>query len=162
MARAEALKSRLKERYRILVRKLHPDMNPGLSAEEISLWHQVQSAYQRMDLEQMDLLVALSDAFSGRISRHTSLHQLRTASLEIARLIEPLRRKLEEAKRNRAWKFSEQKDHSRLHQTLEKELIQEMRKLKQLEAQLDTQLERFARRRPRQPSEAQTEEAQPF
>jgi hypothetical protein len=142
----ESHRRRVKERYRLLVRKLHPDLNPDdLSSEEKSLWHQVQAAYQQSDLEQLDLLLAMSDAFSGRLSRAVGLHQLRRATREIERLLSPLRRKLEHARQERAWKFTELQDRSALQQVAEREFLKELARLKQEAGKVDLHIERFSR-----------------
>lgn len=47
-------KQKIKELYRRLVKKLHPDMNPELSERQKELWHKVQKAYQESDLETME------------------------------------------------------------------------------------------------------------
>src|SRR5262249_34314883 len=99
----DLIQTRLKERYRLLVRSLHPD----LTREKKDLWNQVQQAYREKNLDQLDLLVAMADVFSGKISRFTGLSQLRGAAQEIERLLVPLRRKLEAMRQDRAWKFSE-------------------------------------------------------
>lgn len=40
----------LKTLYRMLVKRLHPDLNPNLSQQEIDLFHQVQTAYKVCNL----------------------------------------------------------------------------------------------------------------
>lgn len=136
---------RIKERYRILVRKLHPDINTELTAEAKSLWIQVQAAYQQRNLEQLDVLLALSDAFVGKLSESTGLHQLRRSKHEIERLIAPLRKKLDEARQNRAWKFSETPDRAPLQRVVEKEFQRERMFLRSKLSQLEAQLQRFSR-----------------
>jgi hypothetical protein len=52
--------------YRSLVRKLHPDINPGQTEKERNLWLKLQSAYERGDLEEMRLVeVLLGDCNQG-------------------------------------------------------------------------------------------------
>lgn len=138
-------RSRLKERYRLLVRKLHPDLNSNLTAEEKELWNQVQRAYHERDLEKLDLLIALSDAFSGDIRRSGSLFQLRRAAREIDRLISPLRRKLDDLKQHRAWKFSELRDRSPLSRAVEAELRKALQIHREAMVQADAQIARFTR-----------------
>ncbi|MDQ7823992.1 MAG: hypothetical protein RDV48_14425 [Candidatus Eremiobacteraeota bacterium] len=47
--------------YRKLVRLLHPDVNPGQGEKEKLLWHRMQTAYERGDLEEMRLVEVLLD-----------------------------------------------------------------------------------------------------
>ena len=139
----DTLKSRIKERYRALVRKLHPDLNPNLTDEERGLWNQVQAAYVERNLEQLDLLMALSDAFSGKGAHVSSLAQLRRVAIEIESLIAPLQRKVEELRKNRAWGFSERTDHSSLQRGIEAEFRKNVTLLRQRLSQVETQLSRF-------------------
>lgn len=144
LSEAELLLNRLKETYRLLVRKLHPDVNPDLTAEEKSLWNQVQAAYQQKNPEQLDLLLALSNVYSGRMGRDSSLYQLRRATREVERLVAPLRRKLEEASKHHAWKFSQGVDRAALFRKVERQFQRELAEMRERLARLDQQLKRFA------------------
>ncbi|MGV8125361.1 MAG: hypothetical protein AB2L14_36915 [Candidatus Xenobiia bacterium LiM19] len=54
--------SAFKSLYRSLVMKLHPDVNPGQTEREKSLWLKLQEAYTRGDIEEMRLVeLLLSD-----------------------------------------------------------------------------------------------------
>ncbi len=52
--------SELKKLYYSLVKKLHPDMNPGLSRENSELWNQVVAAYEAGDLRKLKALSLLA------------------------------------------------------------------------------------------------------
>ena len=65
--------ARVKELYRILVRRLHPDLRADASAAVSALWHEVQEAYAASDVAHMEILLALSDIESqqrGRPDQH--------------------------------------------------------------------------------------------
>lgn len=49
----------MRKLYLVLVKKLHPDLHPGLTDEEKKLWHKVQEANLLNDLPGMRALVAL-------------------------------------------------------------------------------------------------------
>jgi hypothetical protein len=51
-----------KKLYRQLVFKLHPDLNPNQSKDEINLWHRVQLAYQGGDLEEIRSLIIILES----------------------------------------------------------------------------------------------------
>ncbi len=141
----EMKQNRIKNTYRILVRKLHPDHNPDLSVEEKSLWHQVLRAYQDKDLEQLEVLLALSSVYAGHVGKGASLYQLRRATKEIERLVAPLKRKVEDARKNRAWKFSQLADRTALKQLIEFDFKKELAELRQKLSELDTLIMRFSR-----------------
>ncbi len=154
-------RARLKERYRALVRKLHPDLNPDQSVEQKSLWHRVQAAYEKADLEQLDLLLALSDAFAGTVSEVTGLGHLRNAAQEIERLIEPLKRKLAQLQEERAWEFSVREDLWRIEGEVRAEFERDLRVLRAKLAEVDRQVARFARAPSGVMESLETEEARP-
>src|SRR5262245_32426344 len=60
-AEPETIDPRVKEIYRRLVRRLHPDLRADGDATVSSLWHEVQEAYAAGDVARMELLLALSD-----------------------------------------------------------------------------------------------------
>lgn len=49
----------LKKLYRALVKRLHPDVNPGLDEAGQQLWRRVQEAYARADLTELRAVAAL-------------------------------------------------------------------------------------------------------
>jgi hypothetical protein len=57
------LTKQLREKFRILARRLHPDLHPDQSAAEAALWHRVTAAYERSDLDELSTLeIITSDA----------------------------------------------------------------------------------------------------
>lgn len=144
LTQQELANLKIKETYRMLARKLHPDANPDLTSEEKRLWNQVQAAYEERDLQQLELLLALASVFSGKIARDTSLHQMRRATDEVKRLVAPLQRKLEAARKSRAWKFSDLEDRGDLTRAVEKDFQCELAQLRQKLAEIDSQIQRFS------------------
>ena len=51
----------LKKLYHDLVRKLHPDINPGLPDEAVALWMRIKFAYQINDWQELTLLAEMVD-----------------------------------------------------------------------------------------------------
>lgn len=50
-----------KKLYYALVKRLHPDINPKLTADQKRLWHRVQAAYQACDLPELRALALLAE-----------------------------------------------------------------------------------------------------
>jgi hypothetical protein len=50
----------LRERFRVLARRLHPDLNPSQAPAEAELWHRVTAAYDTNDIEELDALEILT------------------------------------------------------------------------------------------------------
>ncbi len=51
----------LKLKYREIVKKLHPDLNPNLSSFETDLWHKTQEAYQHGNIEEIRRIFLILD-----------------------------------------------------------------------------------------------------
>ena len=49
-----SFKQKVKELYRRIVKKLHPDMNPDVTERQKELWHKAQKAYGESDLETLE------------------------------------------------------------------------------------------------------------
>jgi hypothetical protein len=96
---------RVKEIYRRLVRRLHPDLRADGDATVSSLWHEVQEAYAAGDVARMELLLALSD-LSNAPSLGTTLSQMRAVLSELTRSVRALEFSLVEARREDSWNFA--------------------------------------------------------
>ena len=83
---ATPVDARVKELYRRLVRRLHPDLRADGSAAVSGLWHEVQEAYEAGDVARMEILLALSDIETKRIVRSVTLANARGAGRIRARI----------------------------------------------------------------------------
>jgi DnaJ-class molecular chaperone len=98
--------ARVKELYRTLVRRLHPDLRAGGNATVSALWHEVQEAYAASDVARMEILLALGDIEANRIGAGTSLSQMRSVLAELERASRALQKSLLEAQGEDAWNFA--------------------------------------------------------
>lgn len=96
---------RVKELYRRLVRRLHPDLRADGSTEVSTLWHEAQEAYAAHDIARMEILLALSDIESQRTDQQT-LAQMRSVFAELQRALQALEKSLREAEGEEAWDFA--------------------------------------------------------
>lgn len=53
-----SLEQKVRELYRRIVKKLHPDMNPDITPHEKELWNKAQKAYKEKDLETLERIYA--------------------------------------------------------------------------------------------------------
>lgn len=94
----------LRGAYLGAVKKLHPDLNPGLPQAAVDLWNQIQDAYENKQWDQVRLLAGLVDAVvggkldivpdkDGMTKLRELCAQLREKSAEIVRRTESLRSK---------------------------------------------------------------------
>jgi hypothetical protein len=107
MAEDEAtpVDARVKELYRRLVRRLHPDLRADGSAAVSVLWHEVQEAYAAGDVARMEILLALSDIQANRTAEQ-SLSQMHVVLVELERSTCALEKSLLEAEGEEAWDFA--------------------------------------------------------
>jgi hypothetical protein len=113
---------RVKELYRILVRRLHPDLRDDASAAVSGLWHEVQEAYAASDVAHMEILLALVDIESNSMGAQTSIGQMRAILLELERAWRALEKSLQEAEGEEAWNFSQNGPNDDLRLRVERQL----------------------------------------
>lgn len=65
----------LRDTYRALVKRLHPDLHADLTEQERQLWHRVQEAYDCSDLDELRAL-ALIQPSSARAHAPNAIEQL--------------------------------------------------------------------------------------
>lgn len=113
---------RVKELYRTLVRRLHPDLRADGNAAVSALWHEVQEAYAAGDVARLELLLALSDLEASRVGEQTSLFQMRTVFAELSRAIRALEKSVQEAEGEDAWNFARAGANAGLRLRVERQL----------------------------------------
>ncbi len=114
--------ARIKEIYRILVRRLHPDLRVDGDATVSAIWHDVQEAYEALNLDRLETLLALTEMENGGNGGLSSLSQIRRALEELHRAFQAIQRSLAEAKRDPAWGFSRNPYHGPLESRIRREL----------------------------------------
>lgn len=136
--------SRLKELYRILVRRLHPDTRAEGDVEVAAIWHEVQEAYRDGHVERLETLLALTDLQENATGEHTTLAQMRAVLTELRRSYQALQRNLRAAKDNPAWNFSQTKDHSVLERRVGGDLRRNLATFERRLAALDAEIAGWA------------------
>ena len=114
--------ARVKELYRILVRRLHPDLRADANAAASALWDEVQEAYAASDVPRMEILLALSDIETNHVSNQTSVGQMRMVLAELERALRALEKSLLEAEGEDAWNFAQAGPSVDLRLRVEREL----------------------------------------
>lgn len=118
----EPLDLRVKELYRVLVRRLHPDLRADGSAAVSALWHEVQESYAAGDVAQLEILLALCEIESNHMSASTSLSQIHALHAELERALRALEKSLLEAEGEDAWNFARAGEVPGLRLRVEREL----------------------------------------
>ncbi len=137
------LEARLKELYRQLARRLHPDA--GGRGTTIGLWHDFQEAHGRGDVERLEILVAVTDLREGIDAAGSTLFHLREAAREFRRGVRALRQRLSAVRRSEAWKLWKGQDRTKLAHELRKKLHREHFQLQEKAKFLEQELARIKR-----------------
>lgn len=161
---AKSVPLRIKELYRQLARRLHPDA--GADEESVHLWHDLQDAYERGDVDRLEILVALTDLREGVHAADSSLFHLRQAAGEFLRGVTVLQRRLREIRRSPAWKLWKSKDPTPFHKAFDRNLRADLEITRQDCKKLETFLEQIkaraqARFQPKQPHQRRRKKAAP-
>jgi len=98
--------ARVKELYRVLVRRLHPDTGKSRNDPNSQrLWHDLQEAYAKMDVERLEVLLALTDLHESGSAIRSTLYHLRKVAKEMERTVRDLKNRFREVRSSPAWQF---------------------------------------------------------
>lgn len=95
---------KLRDKFRILARRLHPDLHPGQSAGDAALWHRVAAAYEKSDLDELTALEIIT-AESKQVTNSDSVESLRDQLAALRARLEQL--VLSIRQRGREWPFDQ-------------------------------------------------------
>lgn len=129
--------ARIKELYRTLVRRLHPDMGGAQSTRERELWQQVQDAYHARDLDWLESIHGRTEALhQGGAS--LSIQMLRRLTEDLLRAMTGLRAQVTKLRRHPGWRFHEKTNalarfEERRRRRLERDLAAKRKKLERIE-----------------------------
>ena len=103
--------ARLKELYRALVRRLHPDSQQEMTAQKTEWWHQAQAAYEAGDADQLEVILTLCEIGDSGTTAHTSLTLLQRITAQLKSSLREIKRQIALRRRDPAWGFSRRADH---------------------------------------------------
>lgn len=95
---------KLRSLYRVLARRLHPDLNPSQSPTDAELWHRVSAAYDLREIDQLEALETLTRD-TGSASVPDSMEVLRGTLQKLRDQLDRLLVSL--AKRRQEWPFDQ-------------------------------------------------------
>ena len=117
---------RLKELYRAVVRRLHPDSQREMTAQKTEWWHQAQAAYEAGDAEQLEVILTLCEIGESGTTAHTSASLLQRITAQLKSSLREIKRQITQQRREPAWNFSQRTDHAALADQLGRELRSEL------------------------------------
>jgi len=136
---------RIKEIYRILVRRLHPDLRADGDATVSAIWHEVQAAYEGRNLDRLETLLALTEMESGTNGGRASLSQMRGALAELNRAFRAIQRSLGAVRRDPAWGFSRDPYHGAMEKRVRREMEESLAQQRWVLADLKRTLDDWSR-----------------
>lgn len=101
----------VKELYRALVRKLHPDKQAAMTAQKLEWWHEVQEAYAANDAERLATILSLVEMSDGDPTAHTSVSVFQRLVARLKASLRDVKREVAQGRRDPAWNFTGAKDH---------------------------------------------------
>lgn len=133
---------RLKELYRKLARRLHPDNGRTITPRETELWHKTQTAYEHGQVEMLENILTMLevDEKGARSASVSTLVQL-TASLKNS--LRTLKRQLTGLRQDIAWNFSLREDRTELRRAAQETLSADRDKLIWLLTRYEAQIRRW-------------------
>jgi len=122
--------SRLKELYRALVRRLHPDAQRNM-AQATEWWHQAQVAYNAGDAEQLEVILTLCEIGDSGTTANTSASLLQRITTKLKTSIREIKAQLSVKRRDPAWSFSIRTDHDTMAVKMRRELTGQLEELRE-------------------------------
>jgi hypothetical protein len=116
--------NRLKELYRQLARRLHPDKTKDISPRKLEWWHQTQAAYETGNVEQLETILTLLEV-EERGTKETSISLLAKLTGEFKRSLRSIKRQLSALRKDIAWNFSKLTDCKALFEQTRRMLQEE-------------------------------------
>jgi hypothetical protein len=148
----EDIPARVKELYRVLVRRLHPDTGRERSNPHIQkLWHDLQDAYAALDVERLEILLAITDLHESGSAVRSSLFHLRQVSRQLRNQLDALKLRIHQAKKSPAWTFWHAKDRKaageKLRAAAQKRVLKSKEELTRLEREVERWKEESLRKK---------------
>jgi hypothetical protein len=107
--------ARLKDLYRQLARRLHPDKFAEQSTKRMEWWHQTQDAYERGNVEKLEMILTLIDMDESG-AKTASVSLLAKLTNEFKKSLRALKRQLAQFKQQPSWGFSVLQDKEPVRQ----------------------------------------------
>jgi hypothetical protein len=122
--------ARLKELYRSVVRRLHPDLQREMTAQKTEWWHQAQAAYEAGNAEQLEVILTLCEIGDSGTTAHTSASLLQRITAQLKHSLREIKRQLAGLRRDPAWDFSRRTDHDALAVQTRRSLMGDLERMR--------------------------------
>lgn len=123
--------SRLKELYRALVRRLHPDSQREMTPQKTEWWHQAQAAYEAGDAGQLEVILTLCEIGDSGTTAQTSASLLQRITAQLKSSWRQINRQLADLRRQPAWNFSRRADLDLIAARMRRDLMMELQDMRE-------------------------------
>ena len=113
---------RLKDLYRAVVRRLHPDSQQSMTAQKTEWWHEAQTAYEAGNAERLEVILTLCEIDESGTVAHTSASLLQRITAQLKSSLREVKRQITERRHEPAWNFSKRTDHEAIAVQVRREL----------------------------------------
>ena len=137
--------ARLKELYRAVVRRLHPDTQKETTPQKIEWWHQAQAAYEAGDAAQLEVILSLCEIQEAGSSERTSLSVLKRIIEQFRSSLRQIQHQTTRYRRDPAWKFSQRQEFEKLKSEIGRKLKQDLRTMQEELRWIEQQLAIWSR-----------------
>ena len=135
--------ARLKELYRAVVRRLHPDSQREMTPQKTEWWHQAQAAYEAGDAEQLEVILTLCEIGASGTTAHTSASLLQRITAQLKSSLREIKRQLAGQRREPAWNFSKRTDHAAMASRTRHVLTDELERMRHQSRMIQEMIERW-------------------
>lgn len=151
----EDVPARVKELYRVLVRRLHPDTGKARNDPHTErLWHDLQDAYAEMDVERLEVLLALTDLHESGSAIRSTLFHLRKVAKKMESTVRELKSRIREARSSPAWAFWHSENREQTASKFRAAIERRIRVAKNHIATLEAEINYFKKTSPSQKEQA--------
>ena len=119
-----------KDRYRKIVRILHPDLRSDRDALADELWHQTQEAFRAQDGERLEALLSIARLRFGDGRERPFIGEVIAAARWLRAALASIAAEIRLAKRDDAWGFSTLADRTRLYRKIAYQIDDDMDELR--------------------------------
>jgi hypothetical protein len=133
---------RLKELYRKLARRLHPDNGRTITPRESELWLQTQTAYENGQVEVLENILNLLE-IDEKGSKNASVSTLLRLTASLKATLRALKSQITGLRQNLAWNFSRRTDRDELLRRTSDSLNADREKLVWLLTKYEAQIQRW-------------------
>jgi hypothetical protein len=137
--------ARLKELYRALVRRLHPDKQTHPTAQKLEWWHEAQAAYQEGDVDKLEAILTLCEIEEQGTTDKASLSILQRLTAQFSRTLRQLKTQLARHRKDLAWNFSRRTDHGQMEEDMRRQLVRELHFLRERLQSMEEELASWKR-----------------